>query len=323
MSGMTVLSRLARLAPVLFLAGCALTTISHDTGPRPAAADGLVGYFTCLRNQRQLIVSAHRGAPAAGVAENTLEAYAAMAGRRDILAETDVRTTRDGHLILSHDVSLDRSTTLTGLVSDRDWPEIRSAWTRTMHGETTSHHPATLSQLLEALRFGPVLQLDLKAGVSIQAVMDAVEAAHAQDRVIYLAYTDADIAAIVQRQPDATVSTVIPSEADLDQRLRLGIRSNHLQAMFFESAVDPALFARLRARGVSVLVAASQAEEDAQHVSRPLPPERYAAIRDAGAQILVTNYPAAARAALEDRNFGTMWSAPMASTGCGTTVLSV
>jgi len=290
------LRRLIGFAPVLMSAACTMTPISKPV-LEPEAFD-LPAFFTCLRENRQIVVSAHRGAPAAGLAENTLEAYAALAGRRNILAETDIRTTRDGQLVLSHDARLDRSTTLTGNVSERDWSEIRQAWTRTMHGETTTHHPATLLELLAILRSGPVLQLDIKEGVSIRAVMDAVEAGAAQDRIIYLAYTDDDIAAIIHRQPHAMISTVIPSLDRLERLQAMGARPDHLQAMFFESAVDRVLFSQLREKGVSILVAASQAEEDAQHVSRPLPVQRYAAIQASGAQILVTNHPSDAASAL-------------------------
>lgn len=254
--------------------------------------------FACLRDRGQTIVSAHRGAPDAHHAENTLAAYAALRGPGLTLAETDVRPTRDGVLMLSHDPALDRTTMLNGAIAAHDWADIRATRMRNRAGALTEFPPATLPQLLDATRDGPVVQLDIKEGTSIDAVLDAVDAAKAAGRVIYLAYRDDDIATIARRQPDAVVATVIPDLAKLAHIQSLGIAPDHLHALFFESAIDRTLFAALRERGVTVLVAATQAEESAPHESHPLPPARYRAMREAGAQIVVSDHPVIARAAL-------------------------
>lgn len=280
------------IAPIIALSGCAM---SSRTAPvRPP----LPHYFACLRQQGAAVVSAHRGAPDAAHAENTLAAYAALAGKGLTLAETDVRPSRDGVLVLSHDPALERTSSLAGRIADQDWATIRMARMRTRSGTLTDAAPATLPELLAATRTGPVLQLDIKQDTPIAAVLDAVEAAQAQDRVIYLAYSDGDIAAIVRRQPGAVIATVIPDRATLARLEGLGVAPDHLHALFFLSAIDRPWFAALKQRGVTVLVAATQAEETGPHDSHPLDAARYRAIRDAGAQILVSDHPTVAAAAL-------------------------
>lgn len=274
------------------LSGCTMPTASlHSRTP-------LVEQFACLREKGLAVVSAHRGAPDATHAENTLAAYAEAHAHGFTLAETDIRPTRDGVLMLSHDPDLDRITTLTGPIVEHDWAEISAARMRTREGAATHHAPATLPQLLAETNDGPVLQLDIKAGTDIVAVLDAVEAADAGGRVIFLAYTDADIATIAHRMPGAIVATVIPSLERLAQVERLGIAPDHLHALFFESAIDRPLFAELRKRGVTVLVAAAEGEESGPHESHPLDAERYRAILAAGAQIVVSDHPTQAEAAL-------------------------
>lgn len=281
------------LTALLFvLSGCTMSS------PPSFTQAPLASRFACLRQRGGTIVSAHRGGPDDTHAENTVAAYAALTARGITLAETDVRPSRDGVLVLSHDPSLDRVSSLSGRIADQDWAMISEARMRTRSGSLTEFPPANLPQLLAATTYGPILQLDIKEDTRIASVLDTVETAHAVHRVIYLAYTDTDIAAIARRQPEAIIATVIPDLAKLDHLLALGVAPEHLHALFFESAIDRQFFQALRARGVTVLVAATQAEETGPHESHPLDDDRYRAIRDAGAQILVSDHPEKAAAAL-------------------------
>jgi glycerophosphoryl diester phosphodiesterase len=65
---------------------------------------------------------AHRGADTAR--ENTLAAFRAAVERGYGYLELDVRTTRDGVLMVFHDEVLDRVTTGTGRISDHTWEEL-------------------------------------------------------------------------------------------------------------------------------------------------------------------------------------------------------
>ena len=69
---------------------------------------------------------AHRGG-AMLAPENTLPAFrsATTEWRADML-EMDVRLTRDGHVVVIHDASVERTTDGTGLVADLTLEEIRS-----------------------------------------------------------------------------------------------------------------------------------------------------------------------------------------------------
>jgi len=57
--------------------------------------------------------------------DNTLEAfYNAYHASSDMMLETDVSITKDNVLILSHDISLDRKTNVTGLISDWNYSDL-------------------------------------------------------------------------------------------------------------------------------------------------------------------------------------------------------
>ena len=76
-----------------------------------------------LREYRPLSV-AHRGDSIA-YPENTLEAYRKAIELGVDMIECDVNITRDGKLVMMHDVTLDRTTSGSGRVSAATWDEIQ------------------------------------------------------------------------------------------------------------------------------------------------------------------------------------------------------
>jgi len=68
---------------------------------------------------------AHRGLSRT-CPENTLPAFAAAMASGAHEIELDVRTSRDGVLMVCHDASVDRTTDGTGKVAELDWKDLRS-----------------------------------------------------------------------------------------------------------------------------------------------------------------------------------------------------
>ncbi len=77
-----------------------------------------------LRAQRPLVI-AHRGHSIA-LPENTLEAYRRAIELGAEMIECDVNMTRDGHLVMIHDWTLERTTDGTGRVADLTLDEVRA-----------------------------------------------------------------------------------------------------------------------------------------------------------------------------------------------------
>ncbi|MFW6598387.1 glycerophosphodiester phosphodiesterase [Propionibacteriaceae bacterium Y2011] len=76
-------------------------------------------------SERGLVIAGHRGAMAVAP-ENTLAGFRrGVADGADQL-EFDVRVSRDGHLVVMHDATVDRTTDGTGAVADLTWAEVRS-----------------------------------------------------------------------------------------------------------------------------------------------------------------------------------------------------
>ena len=70
--------------------------------------------------------------------ENSLLAIAASIDIGIDMAEIDVKKTKDGVLVLSHDTTLDRCTSATGSIADYTWDEIKTFAVRAEEGTDTN-----------------------------------------------------------------------------------------------------------------------------------------------------------------------------------------
>jgi glycerophosphoryl diester phosphodiesterase len=126
--------------------------------------------------------------------------------------ETDVRATIDGHAVVFHDATLDRTTDAHGPVSAVPLALIRSA--RMSDGQA----PITLA---EALRRWPEVRfnVDVKSDDTVAAFLRAVSEADAWDRVCAAGFSTARLARLRSLAGDRLATSMGPSEVT---RLLLG-----------------------------------------------------------------------------------------------------
>ena len=121
--------------------------------------------------RHQVAVIAHRGGT--GAPENTLAAFRHAIALGVDFVEMDVRATRDGHLVLMHDGSVDRTTNGHGAVADLDFATIRSLDAgRKCAPRFAGEKVPTLDEVLDLCRGRVNVYLDYKAG----PVKDIVQA---------------------------------------------------------------------------------------------------------------------------------------------------
>ncbi|MBB4088194.1 glycerophosphodiester phosphodiesterase family protein [Sphingomonas carotinifaciens] len=127
------------------------------------------------------IVVAHRGCHAAAarlglgsVPENSLAALEHCVAIGADVMESDVRMTRDGHLVMIHDATVDRTTNGHGRVSDLTLAELRELRLRDDLGGAdaplTGDRIATLDEMLRAAAGRIVLNLDIKDAVHAETI---------------------------------------------------------------------------------------------------------------------------------------------------------
>lgn len=150
----------------------------HTAGVPPPAHPYLDGPFPRA--------FAHRGWHLGDLAgmENSLAAFrrAVQEGYRYL--ETDVQATRDGVVVVLHDVTLDRTTDRSGVVEHLDWATVRTA-------RVGGREPiCRLTDLLEELP-RTLLNIDVKADSAVLPVLDLLRRTDAWHRVCLASFSDA------------------------------------------------------------------------------------------------------------------------------------
>ena len=107
------------------------------------------------------IVVAHRGASACAP-ENTLRSFELALTQGADALETDLRFTRDGHIVLVHDETVERTTNGHGCVCDHTLEELRQLYTKDPAGKLSDARIPTLVELIEKTDGRVPLLLELK-----------------------------------------------------------------------------------------------------------------------------------------------------------------
>lgn len=119
-------------------------------------------------------VVAHRGGVGLGVPENTLPAIQKAIEAGAQLIEIDIRETKDGHMVLMHDSTVDRTTNGSGRVDQLTLDEIRAldagSWLDEKYKGTKV---PTLEEALQLMKGKIDPDLDFKEG-SIEKLVDIV-----------------------------------------------------------------------------------------------------------------------------------------------------
>lgn len=135
------------------------------------------------------LVSHHRGGPAPGFAENSIEAMQNALRYGPGLMEVDVAQLADGTLILMHDNTLDRTTTGRGDVSEAVWADIQPLTLVDAAGIRTGHKVPRLMDALKWTMGRAILTLDIKSGTDFAAVVREIEAVGATDYAVAITYS--------------------------------------------------------------------------------------------------------------------------------------
>lgn len=130
-----------------------------------------------------VLVSSHRSCWAE-TSENSIDGIQRCIAEGIDIGEIDVRTTRDGALVLMHDATVDRTTDGHGAVAELSLAQIRALHLRTRGGgrdsTLTPRRVPTLQEALAAARGRIILNLDVKeAGIApmVAAIMETDSAA--------------------------------------------------------------------------------------------------------------------------------------------------
>jgi glycerophosphoryl diester phosphodiesterase len=200
-----------------------------------------------------MVITAHRGAGYLEP-ENTLRAIQRAIALGVDQIEIDTQLTRDGHLILMHDPTVDRTTKGTGYVSELTLAEIRRL------DAGLGEQVPTLEEALAVAHGKVILQIELKGSRTAPAVAQAVEAAGCVDEVILTSFVHRRLAEVRSLNPRFSTGALWgrPPKDAVQQAQQIGAQALHV----WYKQIDEKLIAAAHAHGLQVRAWNPDREED-------------------------------------------------------------
>ena len=175
-----------------------------------------------LGRQPPAQIIAHRGANAYAP-ENTLPAFEKALALGAEGVETDILLTADGHVVLSHDDTIDRCSDGTGRVDELTLAQLRErdfgAW---FAGEFAGTQIPTLEEFLDVVCEADPILIELKSNdrdIAVQTVQ-AVKERGLMDRVIFQSFNMEAIQACRDADGNAYIALLYSPGSEYDKAVR-------------------------------------------------------------------------------------------------------
>lgn len=262
----------------------------------------LSAMLDCFEAAGQTLVSAHRGGPTPGLPENAIATMDALLMAAPAIMEVDVGRSRDGVHFLLHDDRLDRTTTGTGEAAAQDWSALSQLKLKDNWGWVTPYAIPTLGEALAWAKGRTVLQIDFKRSADYAEVAAAIRAAGMEKSVILIAYSVEQAAALHRAAPEMLLSVSVDAPEDVATLKAAGIPEDRMVAFTGTRLPRPELYRELDKADIEVIfgtLGRPPRSIDAV-IDRYGMDERYAELGKEGADILATDRPREAAAALAE-----------------------
>lgn len=188
-------------------------------------------HSSTFADEKSLTVFGHRGMPLS-YPEDTLIGFR-KCWELGIAVELDIRRTKDGHLVILHDDTLDRTTTGTGKVGDMNLADVRkldagSKFGKMFTGEKVPELHEVFALLAKHPKPAMAIAVDLKIddGKVEAEVVKAAKEAKVLDRLLFIGTTISD-AKVRQRLRDADASAHVTCLADKPGDLAAALMDKH------------------------------------------------------------------------------------------------
>ncbi|GAA0766738.1 glycerophosphoryl diester phosphodiesterase [Erythromicrobium ramosum] len=285
------------------LTALATPLASQEAGPWQLAPESdLSAMLDCFEAAGQTLISAHRGGPTPGLPENAIPTMDALLAAQPAIMEVDVGQSADGRLFLLHDDRLDRTTTGTGEAAAQSWAALSQLYLKDNWGWVTPYKIPTLVQALEWAKGRTVLQIDFKRSADVGKVVAEIRAAGMERSVILIAYSVEQAAALHRAAPEMLLSVSVDAPGDVAALKAAGIPEERMVAFTGTRLPRPELYRELDGQNIEVIfgtLGRPPRSIDAV-IDRYGMDERYAELGKEGVDILATDRPREAAAALAE-----------------------
>jgi glycerophosphoryl diester phosphodiesterase len=291
------------LAGLVGLTTLAAPLAAQDSGAwRLAPESDLSAMLDCFEAAGQTLISAHRGGPTPGLPENAIPTMDALLAAQPAIMEVDVGQSADGRLFLLHDDRLDRTTTGTGEAAAQSWAALSQLFLKDNWGWVTPYKIPTLAEALAWAKGRTVLQIDFKRSADVGKVVAEIREAGMTGSVILIAYSVEQAAALHRAAPEMLLSVSVDSPGDVAELKAAGIPEDRMVAFTGTRLPRPELYRELDGQNIEVIfgtLGRPPRSIDAV-IDRYGMDERYAELGKEGVDILATDRPREAAAALAE-----------------------
>ncbi len=189
---------------------------------------------------RHVLIAAHR-AMHTRYPENSLAAIQDAIDHGIDIVEIDVRTTRDGKMVLMHDSDIERTTDGRGKVADLTWQQLQQYRLKTGRHDTVAYRIPTLREALTLARGKIVVDLDIK-GAYIKPLVAMVQRTGTAHQVLFFDADTAVLDSVLLLDPTLLIMPRAHDTAELDVLLkRYDPPVVHIDDSFFTHAVVAAI----------------------------------------------------------------------------------
>jgi glycerophosphoryl diester phosphodiesterase len=158
------------------------------------------------RSDAKPMMSAHRGGPMPGFPENAIETFENALTYGPCIIECDIRVSRDGHLVMMHDATIDRTTNGKGTVSSMTLDQLKLFNLVDINGNQTEFRIPTLQETLSWAKGKAVLTLDIKRDVEPSHVIAVVREMKAEAYSIIITYNWNQVERVYGLAPELMIS---------------------------------------------------------------------------------------------------------------------
>ncbi|MEJ0054816.1 MAG: glycerophosphodiester phosphodiesterase family protein [Bacteroidota bacterium] len=242
--------------------------------------------------KRSPLIVGHRGGFYSEFPENSFAAIDYTFKHCDsspVIAEIDIRKSREGTLFILHDESVDRTTGGHGNISELSDDYIKSLFLKNSKGELTTEKIPTFDSLLDYVRTRDVvLMLDIKADVW-DVVIKRLVTEKLIHKAIVLTFKPSDSKRVYDLSRDIRISCLIRNVDDWNLIREQSMASDKLIA-YINSSTPQGLINELKNNFMMVMTDVS--ESSMKNVN-PLTREYYLEfIKMRKIDILITDFPA-------------------------------
>jgi glycerophosphoryl diester phosphodiesterase len=251
--------------------------------------EGQLPQFLTYDGETLPLISAHRGGRyLAGYPENAIETFDYVLQYLPAIIECDVVMSSDSILYMMHDRSLDRTTTGTGLVKNKEWAYVQTLNLVDDFGKPTPFKVPTLDKVLQWTKGKAVITLDIKRGVPFEKVIRAIEKNEAADYIAVITYNFDDAQQVLSLNPNLMLSVSIRNMEEWNRFQASGIPAQNVIAFTGTRRSDSQLFETLHNAGI-LCIQGTMGNIDSQAKAKGS--KVYQELINSGIDILATDRP--------------------------------